>query len=132
MVIFFEICIFNNVFLVANSTIELCDSTELSIFSNPVKIVVHTWRKLIKVQLNEYETTDPYFFQFLQSNVTACLIIYMFCKSSELEPKPKIIFVLIFVTKTVSGSDSVKVSKSQMQISKFSSEPKRNDFFCLK
>ena len=62
MVLFFEICIFNNVFLVANSTIELCDSTELAIFSNPVRIVVHTWRKLIKVQLNENERTDPYFF----------------------------------------------------------------------
>ena len=37
------------------------------------------------LQLNEY-MEDPYFFQFLQSNTTVCLItICMFCKSCETE-----------------------------------------------
>ena len=57
--------------------------------------------------MNMYET-DPYFFQFFQSNTTVCLIIYLFCKSCELEPEPEpeIVFVFIFVSKTISGSDS--------------------------
>ena len=45
---------------------------------------------LIPLQLNKYET-DIYFLQRLQSNTTDCLIIHVFCKSSEHE----IVFVLI-------------------------------------
>ena len=36
------------------------------------------------MQLNKYNT-GPYFPQFFQSNTTVCLIIYVFCKSSEPE-----------------------------------------------
>ena len=47
-------------------------------------------KKIFFIQLNEYET-HPYFLPFFQSNMTVCLIIYVFCKSCELE----LVFVLI-------------------------------------
>ena len=40
----------------------------------PVLFIGQPWG----LQLNEYQT-DPYFLQFLQSNLTVCLTIYMFC-----------------------------------------------------
>ena len=43
----------------------------------------HKWY-LNVLQLNEYET-DTYCLQFFQSNTTVCLIIHVFCKSSEAE-----------------------------------------------
>ena len=53
----------------------------------------------------EYKT-DPYFLQFLQSNMMVCMIIYMLCKNCELELEPEIVFVLLFERKTISDSDS--------------------------
>ena len=49
--------------------------------------------KIKKVQLNKYET-DPYFLQIFQSNTLVCLIISVFCKSSEPNCEPEITPVL--------------------------------------
>ena len=62
------------------------------------------WSKNVQIlsmfiQLNKYET-DPYFLQIFQRNTTVCLIIYLFCKSCE--PELEIVFVLNFVTKSIS------------------------------
>jgi len=49
------------------------------------------------VQLNKYKT-DPYFLQYFQSNTQVCLIIRVFCKSSD----PEIVLpVLQIKTKTI-------------------------------
>ena len=58
----------------------------LSTHQSQITIETHfyfTFKWLLLVQLNEYET-DPYFLQLFQSNTAVCLIIYMFCKSCEL------------------------------------------------
>ena len=44
----------------------------------------------MKIQLNEYET-DPYFPHFFLSNMTVCLIIYVFCKICVQECEPEIV-----------------------------------------
>ena len=54
-----------------------------------------------KVQINEYEA-ELYFLQFFQSNMTVCLIVYVFCKSCESEIVLAIKTVNEVKTKTIS------------------------------
>ena len=46
------------------------------------------------------------FFNLSKAVRLISLIIYVFCKNCEPETEPEIVFVLIFVTKTLSGSHS--------------------------
>ena len=50
-------------------------------------------RQRDQVQLNKYQT-DPYFLQIFQSNTSVCLIISVFCKSSNPICEPEITPVL--------------------------------------
>jgi len=49
--------------------------------------------RLTLLQLNKHET-DPYFLQIFQSNMSVCLIIFVFCKSCEPICEPEITTVL--------------------------------------
>ena len=76
----------------------------LSTHQSQITIETHfyfTFKWLLLVQLNEYET-DPYFLQLFQSNTAVCLIIYMFCKICERKCEPEIVLFWFLWQKTIS------------------------------